>query len=253
MSECTQTLPWRSPGACRQNTGCPNMASTPRCTRRRPGALCCRRVTCHRALSMDGGDGFLAALLGLLLEEVLPAKERWAWMVRRGKQNLQNFPITWKVDRTFVSSNYDQITVSTVMLYCNRRNFRTRFNFVFFFILLAESIKFYSIRKLYSYTRVCDKALAVRNFIAYESPRTLEYEIFTRTKISAIAVHLFRTLSRNFRSVANWILLLLAEFKFSSSAIFFRDAQKICHQNFGRSLSFGGVNGKGEVETKRHS
>ena len=39
------------------------------------------------------------------------------------------------------------------------------------------------------YDSVCDTALAVRICIAYESSRTLEYEIFTRTKISAIAVH----------------------------------------------------------------
>ena len=71
--------------------------------------------------------------------------------------------------------------------YCNRRNFCTRFNFVFF-VLLAESTKFYSIRKTYTYTSVCDTTLAVRKFVAYESPLTLEYEIFTRTKISAITV-----------------------------------------------------------------
>ena len=38
------------------------------------------------------------------------------------------------------------------------------------------------------YTSVCDTALAVRKLIAYESSRTLEYEIFMRTKISAITV-----------------------------------------------------------------
>ena len=71
--------------------------------------------------------------------------------------------------------------------YCNRRNFRTRFNFVYF-VLLAESTKFSSILKQRTHTSVCDTALAVRKLIAYESSRTLEYEIFTRTKISAITV-----------------------------------------------------------------
>ena len=68
---------------------------------------------------------------------------------------------------------------------CDHRDFHTRFNFVFF-VLLAESMKFCGIRKPCTYTRVCDNGFVVQNFIAYESP--LEYEIFTRTKISAITV-----------------------------------------------------------------
>ena len=39
-----------------------------------------------------------------------------------------------------------------------------------------------------THTSVCDIAVAVRKFIAYESSRALEYEIFTRTKISTITV-----------------------------------------------------------------
>ena len=66
--------------------------------------------------------------------------------------------------------------------------FRTRFNFVYF-VLLAESAKFSSIRKPYTYTSVSDTTVAVRKFLAYESRQTLEYEIFTRMKISAITVH----------------------------------------------------------------
>ena len=73
------------------------------------------------------------------------------------------------------------------MNYCNRRNFSTRFNFVYF-VLLAESTKISSIRKPCTYTSVCDTGFKVRKFIAYENSRTLEYEIFTRTKISAITV-----------------------------------------------------------------
>ena len=57
-----------------------------------------------------------------------------------------------------------------------------------FFVLLAESTIFCNIQKTYTYTSVCDIALAVRTFIAEESPRTLEDEIFTRTKIYALAV-----------------------------------------------------------------
>ena len=71
--------------------------------------------------------------------------------------------------------------------YCNRTNFRTRFNFVYF-VLLAESTKFSSIRKPCTYQCVSDTTVAVRKFLAYESRQTQEYEIFTRTKISAITV-----------------------------------------------------------------
>ena len=69
------------------------------------------------------------------------------------------------------------LSSQTIHYYCNRRNFRTRFNFVYF-VLLAESTKFSSIRKLCTHTSVYDIALAVRKFIAYESSRALEYEIF---------------------------------------------------------------------------
>ena len=71
--------------------------------------------------------------------------------------------------------------------YCNRTKFRTRFNFVYF-VLLAESTKFSSIRKPYTYRSVSDTTVAVRKFLAYERWQTLEFEIFTRTKISAITV-----------------------------------------------------------------
>ena len=68
-----------------------------------------------------------------------------------------------------------------IFVYCNRRNFHMRFKFVFF-VLLAESTKFCSIRNPFTCTSVCDSALAVRRFIAYESPQTLEYEMFMRSK-----------------------------------------------------------------------
>ena len=77
-----------------------------------------------------------------------------------------------------------------LFLYCDRRTFRTRFNFVLF-TLSAESTKCSSIRKPCKYNSVCDSALAVRKFTAYKSSRTLEYEIFTRAKISAITVSFF--------------------------------------------------------------
>ena len=80
-----------------------------------------------------------------------------------------------------------KVFFSTAILYCNRTNFRTRFNFVYF-VLLAESTKFSSKRKPYPYACVSDTTVAVRKFLAYESWQTLEYEIFTRTKISAITV-----------------------------------------------------------------
>ena len=73
------------------------------------------------------------------------------------------------------------------MEYCNRRNFRTRFHFVFF-ILLAESTKFCRIHKPYTCTGEFDTALEERKFIAHGRPQTLEYEIFKDTKISAITV-----------------------------------------------------------------
>ena len=62
---------------------------------------------------------------------------------------------------------------SHILYYCNRTNFRTQFNFVYF-ILLAESTKFSSIRKPYTYTSVSDTTVAVQKFIAYESHQTLE-------------------------------------------------------------------------------
>ena len=40
-----------------------------------------------------------------------------------------------------------------------------------------------SIQKRCPYTAVCGTAFAVRKFIAYKSPRTPEYEFFTRTEI----------------------------------------------------------------------
>ena len=61
--------------------------------------------------------------------------------------------------------------------YCNLRNFRTRFNFVYF-VLLAESTEFSSIGIPCTCTSVRDIGLAVRKFIVYESSRMLEYEIF---------------------------------------------------------------------------
>ena len=75
----------------------------------------------------------------------------------------------------------------TPVVYCNRTNFRTRFIFVYF-VLLVESTKFSSTRKPYTYTSVSDTTVAVRKFLAYESRQTLEYEIFTCMKISAITV-----------------------------------------------------------------
>ena len=69
--------------------------------------------------------------------------------------------------------------------YCNRRNFHTRFDFAYF-VLLAESTKvrnFSRIRKPCMYRSECDTALTERKFIAYKSSRTLEYEIFTGTKL----------------------------------------------------------------------
>ena len=85
------------------------------------------------------------------------------------------------------------VRLQNVPCYSNRTNFRTRFNFVYF-VLLAESTKFSSIRKPYTYACVSDTKVAVWKFLAYESWQTLEYEIFTRTKISAITVYMYITL-----------------------------------------------------------
>ena len=59
-----------------------------------------------------------------------------------------------------------------------------RFNFA----LLVEGTEFCGIRKPCTYTSVWNTVFAVWNLLAYESPRTLEYEIFMRTEISAITV-----------------------------------------------------------------
>ena len=89
----------------------------------------------------------------------------------------------------------DQLTIALYVemswsAYCNRTNFSTRFNFVYF-VLLAESTKFSSVRKPYTNTSVSDTTVAVRKFLAYGSRQTLEYEFFLRTKISAITVPTF--------------------------------------------------------------
>ena len=72
--------------------------------------------------------------------------------------------------------------------YCNSTNFRTPFSLVYF-VLLAESTKFSSIRKPYTYTSASDTIVAVRKFLAYESRQNARVGNFSRTKISAIAVH----------------------------------------------------------------
>ena len=64
-----------------------------------------------------------------------------------------------------------------------------------------------SIWRFRAMTSVSDTTVAVRKFLAYESWQTLEYEIFTRTKISAITVfprlHVYalRSLSNSERNI----------------------------------------------------
>ena len=94
---------------------------------------------------------------------------------------------------------------NALTVYCNRTNFRTRFNFVYF-VLFAESTKFSSIRKPYTYACVSDTTVAVRKFLAYESWQTLEYEIFTRTKISAITVFI---IGHNGTATTGWPTCLI--------------------------------------------
>ena len=72
-------------------------------------------------------------------------------------------------------------------MYCNRRNFRARFNFIYF-VLLAESTKISSIQKPWTYLSVSDNAFAERKIVVYENSPTPEYEMFMHAKISAIAV-----------------------------------------------------------------
>ena len=74
------------------------------------------------------------------------------------------------------------VLIYGILRYCNRTNFRMRFNLVYF-VPLAESTKFSSIRKPYTYTSVSDTTVAVRkiysvrklanarvrNFYAYEN------------------------------------------------------------------------------------
>ena len=61
--------------------------------------------------------------------------------------------------------------------YCNRRNFRMQFNFVFsYFWPKVQILQHTTIHiRVYTYSE-CDTALAVRKFIAYESPLTLDYD-----------------------------------------------------------------------------
>ena len=85
------------------------------------------------------------------------------------------------------SETHSSVRNSNIFDYCNRRNYGTRFNFVYF-VLLAESTKFSCIRKPCTLTSVCDTILAVRKLIAHESLRTLDYGILTHTKISMVTV-----------------------------------------------------------------
>ena len=71
--------------------------------------------------------------------------------------------------------------------HCNRRNFCTRFFFIYF-VLLAEHTKSNSIRKLSTYASVSDTVLALLKLKAYEDSRILECDTFTHTKTSAILV-----------------------------------------------------------------
>ena len=105
--------------------------------------------------------------------ELLHLLQYWDTFPRRGRNVSRMFTQDW--------------LIASLVSYCDRTNFRTRFNFVYF-VLLAESTKYSSIRKPYTYTSVSDTTVAVRKFLAYESRQTLEYEIFTCTKISAITV-----------------------------------------------------------------
>ena len=94
-----------------------------------------------------------------------------------------------------------------VLNYCNRTKFCTWFNFVYF-ILLAGSTKFSSIRKPYTYTSVSDTTVAIRKFLVYENWQMLEYEIFTPTKISAITVDVFKGKFLDFNFSHDKILLV---------------------------------------------
>ena len=126
--------------------------------------------------------------LKLLSDKPMQASDHW--MHFQKSKHLLGSKVSWCNHRlaqtpTEAFSAWGQ---SSCQNYCNRTNFRTRFNFVYF-VLLTESTKFSSIRKPYTYACVSDTTVAVRKFLAYESWQTLEYEIFTRTKISAITVN----------------------------------------------------------------
>ena len=76
---------------------------------------------------------------------------------------------------------------------------------------IVKKKKFEAQKKKYTYTSVSVTTVAARKFLAYESWQTLEYEIFTRTKISAITVcdcRAFSTMKRCFFTLVNVALPL---------------------------------------------
>ena len=87
----------------------------------------------------------------------------------------QGFLVEWGLCAYVIV--YAILSPSQSLCYCNRTNFHTRFNFVYF-VLLAGSMKFRSIRKLYMYTSVSDTTVAVRKFLAYKSRQIPEYGFF---------------------------------------------------------------------------
>ena len=97
------------------------------------------------------------------------------------------------------------------------------FNFLLF-ILLAKSTKFCGILIPYRYTSVCDNAVEVRKCIAYE--------IFTRTKISAITVcRILRPFGPGVKVAQNYILFTKMWWFFCPNhhlAYAFSEQKKLC-------------------------
>ena len=105
--------------------------------------------------------------------------------------------------------------------YCNRRNFCTRFNFVFFFfVLLAEDTKFSSIRKPCMNTSVCDMTPLYENFCDYSINSVLQLQVLL--KISRLnKVVIFLTSDKSLSLMCNFQMKFL--FLKSNSFLFFSD------------------------------
>ena len=109
----------------------------------------------------------------------------------------------WKKCSFYSSAASNQVRLLDTTLrfrkYCNRRKFRTRFNFIYF-VLLADSTKFSSIQKLCTYQCMwhhprCTKIYSVRKFASARVRNFYAYENFCDYSIKLLGLKRIQILS----------------------------------------------------------